>query len=311
MHTQKFKNYLEKKVRIVRNMYDKLDSSPIYYTYALLDPRKPSTWEYALPGKNIVFNYQPFYIGKGKGHRMTSHLEANARHRGNRHKENKIAKIRLLGYEPIIKQISQNECEELAFAKELILIEGIGRSDLKQGPLTNLSDGGQGPSGYVHTEALRKTVSLRHTGKTVSLETRKLLSIANTGKSHTAETRLKISRANTGRILTEEHKALISLGNIGKKMSKEAIEKWKLSRAGYKLSKETREKLKGPMSDQAKHNMSLAARCRAPISEETRTKLSIASKTRVRRKWTDAEKLHMSMVKRNLTPAKYLNENTK
>jgi len=34
-----------------------------YYVYALLDPRKNGPFKF----DNIVFDYEPFYIGKGKG----------------------------------------------------------------------------------------------------------------------------------------------------------------------------------------------------------------------------------------------------
>lgn len=281
-----------------------LDSENKYYTYALLDPRKPGQWEYDLFGKVICFDHQPFYIGKGKSLRMYAHLTDKARHRGNRHKRNLIEKIRRMGHEPIVKQVSAKESEVTALAKEHILISCIGRSDLKLGPLTNLSNGGQGPSGYVHTKELRQSVSLAHTGKIVSQETREKLRIANTGKTHSAETRKKLSEQRLGVPLPEAHRLKLQGINKGRKMSVEAIAKSVAGRVGFKHSEESKAKMRKPKSDSARAAMSEAGKRRAPISEETRAKLRVIQSTRPRRKWTEAEKLAHSKLKKAQFKAK-------
>ena len=59
----------------------------IYYVYAYLDPRKGGKFKY----EDIEFDYEPFYIGKGKNSRMIRHLNLNNEH--NQLKKNKIKKI--------------------------------------------------------------------------------------------------------------------------------------------------------------------------------------------------------------------------
>ena len=42
-----------------------------YYVYVYLDPRKQGIYKY----DNFEFNYEPFYIGKGKNNRCNRHLK--------------------------------------------------------------------------------------------------------------------------------------------------------------------------------------------------------------------------------------------
>ena len=47
----------------------------IYYTYVYLDTRKSGFYSYSgLNNERFVFNYEPFYIGKGKNNRFKDHL---------------------------------------------------------------------------------------------------------------------------------------------------------------------------------------------------------------------------------------------
>jgi hypothetical protein len=123
-----------------------------YYVYVLCDSRKPGTYEYTLlDGKKAVFQNKPFYVGKGTGMRSESHLrEALARTRVkgfNIYKERIINKILDEDLEVDIKVCKPRFNEETAYAYEVLLIHAIGRHDLKTGPLTNLSVGGEGAVG--------------------------------------------------------------------------------------------------------------------------------------------------------------------
>lgn len=113
----------------------------VYYVYAYLDPRKPGKYEY----DDYLLEYEPFYIGKGKENRINQHLNLYG---NNNLKNNKIKKIIKLGYKPIIIKLIEDINEEEAVCKEIQLISEIGRIDLLKGPLTNLTNGGEGISGY-------------------------------------------------------------------------------------------------------------------------------------------------------------------
>lgn len=121
----------------------------IFYNYVYLDPRKPGVYIY----NNLHFDYEPFYIGKGKDDRCYIHLNETVENTFNPKKFNKIQKIRQkTGYDPIILKIYENLEESISFQNEIDLIRTIGRHDKGLGPLTNLTDGGEGGIGYKHTE---------------------------------------------------------------------------------------------------------------------------------------------------------------
>jgi len=78
-----------------------------YYVYALLDTRKPLRDEIdGFPKMSFV----PFYIGKGKNKRKEQHLKNKSDK--NLAKQNKIAKIRKEGFEPISVILFENMREE-------------------------------------------------------------------------------------------------------------------------------------------------------------------------------------------------------
>lgn len=106
----------------------------MFYVYIYFDPRSKSSFKYG----NLEFEYEPFYVGKGKGDRMFVHLKQT----GRCNKVNKINSIRKSGLEPLIIKYKEGLDEDKAFELEIELIKRIGRKCLKEGPLTNLHDGG-------------------------------------------------------------------------------------------------------------------------------------------------------------------------
>ena len=90
-----------------------------YYTYAYL--REDRT---------------PYYIGKGQGNR--------AYRRSKKCIKPPKDKSRVIF-------LKQNLTEEEAFRHEKYMIAVFGRKDLGTGILHNLTDGGDGSSGYVHS----------------------------------------------------------------------------------------------------------------------------------------------------------------
>jgi group I intron endonuclease len=110
-----------------------------------------------------------------------------------------------------------------------------------------------------------------------SEETKKLMSEWQIGKVLSLETKNKISSSNLGKIpwnkgipRTQEVKDKISLAKKGKRQSQEAIDKMAKALKGRIFSEETKRKIseakKGtkykPISEQARLNMSLAAKNR-------------------------------------------------
>jgi hypothetical protein len=106
-----------------------------YYVYAYL--RKDGT---------------PYYIGKGKGNRAYKHGPCESTHPP-------LDKSRIV-------ILNGNLSEKDAFAIEKQLISEYGRKDLGTGILRNLTDGGEGASGYKLSAELRKDISVRQLGNT-------------------------------------------------------------------------------------------------------------------------------------------------
>ncbi len=126
-----------------------------FYVYVLLDTRKPGTYSYN-EGK-FIFDYEPFYVGKGRRNRAFSHFRYIDKY--NQHKYSVIKKIlKITGNFPravLSKTFSEQKAHE--YEKRLIL--DIGRTDLGTGPLTNKTAGGEGAVGRVITEEQKEKCS--------------------------------------------------------------------------------------------------------------------------------------------------------
>lgn len=124
-----------------------------YYVYVYLDPRKRGMYKY----DKYELEFEPFYVGKGKGNRYKSHLITKKHY--NNFFYNKINKIRKeTGNNPIIKIIENNLEEKQAFLLEKKLIKDIGKKYL-----CNITVGGEGVSewakGKTYEEMYGKAVA--------------------------------------------------------------------------------------------------------------------------------------------------------
>jgi hypothetical protein len=140
-----------------------------YYTYAYL--REDGT---------------PYYIGKGKGDRAYSKHQ-RGKSKGGYFTPPEKNKILIL---------KQNLTEEEAFKHEIYMIAVLGRKDLGTGILRNLTDGGEGVSGYRHSDETKMFIKEVGKGRKHSDKTKKKISIGNKGKKQTEETKKKIGDAN-------------------------------------------------------------------------------------------------------------------
>ena len=202
----------------------------------MVNPNRFYTYAYLREDKT------PYYIGKGTGDRIYS-----TNRRNNPPKD----KSRIIF-------LKQNLTEEEAFRHEIYMIAVFGRKDLRTGILHNLTDGGDGASGYVFSEETKRKQSEAHKGnttwlgKTHSEETKRKMSDTRKGKTHSEETKRKQSEAKKGKTFSEESKRKMSEAQKGKSLSEETRRKMSETRKGKIPSKETRRKLSEARKGQSK-----------------------------------------------------------
>lgn len=155
-----------------------------------------------------------FYVGKGRGRRANI---KNKYHR-NQFWQNAVAKAGGFG----IRYVATGADEELAFLVEIERINQLRRIGVR---LCNLTDGGDGTSGWVKSAEWRAKLSAAHKGKTVSPEVRAKISAAvkTSGYVPSLEIRQKMSDAHKG-----HHR------NVGRVQSPEEIAKRSASLKGTK-----------------------------------------------------------------------------
>lgn len=227
-----------------------------FYVYTWLDPRKPGKYVYG----DYCFNYEPYYIGKGKKYRK------NALANRNNFTINKLNKVKKCNFKNKIYIIKGDLSEEEAFRLERKLISIIGRFDLEEGPLTNMSDGGEGNSGHIFTEKSLCKMRGRTPWK---------------GKKHSEKTKKKLSKINKGKKLSAEIKAKIAETMKGRKHTPEAIKKMRRAQRGRTHSEETKKMLSKIRKGRPN------GRLGCKHTEETKKKMSEAAKKR--KKWFHSE----------------------
>lgn len=176
-----------------------------YYIYAYLDPRVVS--------EGSEFSHEPFYIGRGCDSRLTYHLEEAMKlpasiprevfkeKRLNMIKINKIRSILSEGLTPIIIKVVEGLSLDQSKELEKDYIKRLGRSVFGEGPLTNLTAGGEGRT-VIHAGRLNPFY----------------------GKTHSDEFKAMISEVHKGKEITQEHRDAISAKLKGKPKSRSTIE---------------------------------------------------------------------------------------
>ena len=173
-----------------------------------------------------------FYVGKGKNRR------AWWKNQRNKHWHSIVNKV---GYEVHIFKDMLTEQDAFSIEKERI--QFYGRKNL-----CNFTDGGDGISGAIKTEAQKLHMRNKMLGRTYSKETienmrkaaikrcacpeyQKKRSAKLIGKHHSEEHKEKIRIAGIGRILSEESRKKISDYHKGKKKKPEAVAKTAASKS--------------------------------------------------------------------------------
>lgn len=130
-----------------------------------------------------------------------------------------------------IKQIvAAHLYEQEALSFEKLMITKLRDAGAK---LCNLTDGGDGISGYRHTEEARRKFSERMKGKPSP----------TLGKTFTEEHREKLRIAKLGKKQTEEHRRNSAMARIGHATSEETRRKLSEANTGYKHTEEAKLKM--------------------------------------------------------------------
>lgn len=146
------------------------------------DPKRFYTYAY------LREDGSPYYIGKGSSKRIYCKTKGEIRPPKDKSK---------------IIFLKQNLLERDAFKHEIYMINIFGRKDLSTGILRNKTNGGDGTSGYKHSE-----------------NTKQKISKLNTNPSEETRDKIRSSRIKNGCTLTEEGREKMKL--VGLKNKKES-----------------------------------------------------------------------------------------
>lgn len=223
-------------------------------------------------------NNVPFYIGIGTKHNKYAsycpeYMRAFDFRRRNTFWKNVANKT------PIdVEILYESDSHEEIKTKEIEFIALYGRSNRNNGPLVNLTDGGDTTTGLIRSGESKLKTSNTLKGHKVSEETRKKFSLIRKGAKLTLNQRLKLSESLKGRKVSAETKLKISIKLKGRVFSDETLQKMSKSHVGKSLSKEQRRKI----GEASKKNWDKAKSKGTRIhSSETRKKISEAGKGRV------------------------------
>jgi hypothetical protein len=179
--------------------------------------------------------FTPYYIGKGSGRRWVD-------------RTGRI--IPAPSSKDYIAFVAENLTEQEAFAMEEYCIRLYGRIDLGTGILRNLTNGGEGTTGWVMPREQAERMSQILKGRTLSQETRQRMAEAQRGRTHSPDTIEKMSRraagagnAFHGRKHSEESRMKMSKTRTGHPVSDETRRKMSESRQGFRHTDESKAKL--------------------------------------------------------------------
>lgn len=180
------------------------------------------------------------------------------------------AAIRKYGPESFsVKTLAEGLSRDEACAQEALHIQ---RLNTKSPNGYNLTDGGDGVTGYAPSPETRAKMSVAHTARQADPELRRRTSEALKGVPKTPEHNAKVAAANTGKTHSEETRAKLRAISTGVKQSAETIAK-------------RVEKLRGRKMPES-HSDRMSARWKGvPKTEEQKRKISETLKRRSAEKY--------------------------
>ncbi len=211
------------------------------------------------------------YIGKSVDveHRIAVHFTPGQHERSTSHIHKAIGKYGRDAFRVVV--LEHCDDDETARAREVVWIRAL---ETKTPNGFNLTDGGDGTSGFRPSDETRAKLSAARRGSKRSAETRAKMSAAQRGRPrHSDETKAKIAASklgntySVGRKLSEETRAKISAGNTGKEISADVRARMSARLKGKVPARNLRE-----VSPEIREKIAAAGRGRKH-SAETREKM--------------------------------------
>jgi hypothetical protein len=171
-----------------------------FYTYVYHDPERQV----------------PIYVGKGYGQRSQDHLGTSGK---NSRFKNRIKVLKRKGLLPTI-EVFFMPTESAAFLAEVELIAKYGRKDLGKGTLYNMTDGGEGCAGLVHTMETKRKRSIA-VKASYTPELRQLRSDMQKGVGKSESTKAAMAQGATNRwsspeaAAQKEHLSRLAKARVG------------------------------------------------------------------------------------------------
>ena len=249
------------------------------------------------------------YVGRSQfdspQKRLSTHIQEANQGKSNTYKCKWIRHVLTSGFKVEVITLETNLSWDESATKEMEYISHYKSLGHK---LTNLTLGGDGALGMVHTDDTRYKMRIGHLGrkhspeaienmkqarKFTSAETRAKLSAWQKGKPKSEEHKQKMRKPkspehvekmrqiNLGRQFSEEHKRKISIAGKGRIVSKETREKLSKAKKGFKHTPEAIEKnrqahlgKKASLETRMKQSAARKGKKRTPLSAETKKKIS-------------------------------------
>jgi len=165
------------------------------------------------------------YIGKDQyfPQRMVNHRHISRNKKKTEHNSPIHLAIRKYGWENMIVEgidFEAKSVDELAHREEV----WIWLSNSKKKGY-NQTHGGEGTTGFKHSDKTKKLISKKATGRKQTPEQKRNASLANIGRKHSEETKQKMSVAQKGKIVSDQQKRKQSKAMKGRRISEAHIQK--------------------------------------------------------------------------------------